>query len=179
LTKYLAKRALEESDLYEAGSYYKNGVVYYISYDIRGVYLGHIERRLEGKPRFVNYLNTSENMFLIHMSLPYIYEANEAIIVEGPADALAMWKSGVRNVVAFGGASSFGKTKLRTLKRFCEAFWFIFDRDAAGLVFYNSVKERQKLAVTTYASFIPSGSKDAAEYIHNGGDIKDLRKQEI
>lgn len=172
---YLNQRTLTPELLKWAGSRIYDDRIEYVCYDEYGNDLGVIERRFTGTARFVVSLNTSDALYLVHRTLPHIFVQNEAVIVEGPADALALYQAGIQNVVALGGASNFGKRKLRLLRRYCDNLWFIFDKDSAGLKFFKSVKERQDFAVKTSITFTPR-EKDPAAFLANGGTIQEFRK---
>ncbi len=175
LDKYLHERAITRRDLDEVGSTYSESGISYVVFDEYGREVGSIDRRFSQEPRFVLNFRSSESIFLFNSALPSIFASGEAVIVEGPADALALRRAGMENTVAFGGASNFGKRKLRTLRRYCDSFWFIFDRDDAGLKFFKNVRDRQKLVTDVWVTFTPEW-KDPAEFLAKGGNIEDFRK---
>lgn len=178
IQNYLDLRFLTTDLVLWSGSRITEDSIQYVCFDEYGNELGVIERRFKSSPRFVLDLHSSDALFLLNKSLPYIYRANEAVIVEGPADALALHRSGLKNVVAFGGASNFGKRKLRLLRRYCDNLWFIFDKDEAGLRFFMNVRDKQKLIVKTSVSFTPR-EKDPAAFLAKGGSITEFRKYDL
>lgn len=172
--EYFAERAFTREDLEFCGGDLVDDSIFFNIFDYAGNPQGFVERRLNSSPRYVNGMTSSDSLYPIHVTYPYIERANEAVIVEGPSDALALYANGIKNVVSFQGASNFGKRKLRLLRRHCENLWFIFDRDDAGVIFMNHVRGKMRIAFKVQGCFIPDGNKDPAEYIAAGKSIHDL-----
>lgn len=177
--EYFKRRAITKDTFEHCGGTYGEDSLYFNVYDYAARPEGYIERRLNSDPRFVNGLTSSDTLYPIHVTAPYIAETGEAIVVEGPSDSLSIYQSGYKNVVSFQGASNFGKRKLRILRRFCSSIWFIFDRDEAGLQFHKYVRYRLDLDFPIYMSFPPVGLKDPAEYLADGNSLSELSKYRV
>lgn len=76
----------------------------------------------ENKAKYLNSPNTvlynkSTNLFNLHRAAPHIKKSGEVWIVEGYADAMAAWQSGICNVVALCG-TALTDAHVKQLKRF-------------------------------------------------------------
>ncbi len=85
------------------------------------------------------YLNSSDSpvfqksklLFGIYQAAKHIREANEAILVEGYFDVVAMHAAGFTNTVATCG-TALSLEHIEILSRFCEKIIILFDPDEAG-----------------------------------------------
>lgn len=177
--EYFGKRGFTREFLIECGGETHDDSVFYNMFDYASRPQGYVERRLNTQPRYVNGLTSSDTLYPIHKTAFHIEQAGEAIVVEGPSDALALLANNHKNVVSFQGASNFGKRKLRLLRRHCESVWFILDRDEAGMQFAKHIRERLHLDFPAYMSFTPEGYKDPAAYIASGKGLELIRRHKV
>jgi len=118
------------------------------------------------------YINTKETsiykkgniLFNYHNAKNYIREARCAILVEGNMDAIRMYSSGVRNVLALMG-TAMTKEQVEILKKLRVPIILMLDNDNAGeLATVNIGNELIKNNVDTKVVRL-SGAKDPDEYI--------------
>lgn len=123
----------------ENGGWYdifRNRLMFVIA-DPQGRPIGFGGRVLDDAlPKYINspespVYHKSEVLFGVDLAKLAMRERDEAIIVEGYFDHLALYQAGVRNVVATcGTALTTGHLKL--LRRYAGRFHTLFDSDAAG-----------------------------------------------
>ena len=87
-------------------------------------------------PKYINspespLYHKSSVLFGLNMALPSIRTGNSVIIVEGYFDHLALYRTGVQNVVATCG-TALTSTHAGLIKRHAERVYTLFDSDAAG-----------------------------------------------
>lgn len=87
-------------------------------------------------PKYINspespLYHKSSVLFGLDMALPSIRNQKAVIIVEGYFDHLALYRAGVRNVVATCGTALTG-THAGLIKRHAEKVYTLFDSDTAG-----------------------------------------------
>jgi DNA primase len=123
----------------ESGGYYdlfRNRLLFVIR-DSYGRPVGFGGRVLDDSlPKYINspessIYHKSETLFGIDMAKQYMRETREAVIVEGYFDHLALYRAGVRNVVATCG-TALTNGHLSILKRYAEKVFTLFDSDSAG-----------------------------------------------
>jgi DNA primase len=122
---------------------------------ISGRVLGFGGRVLPGDdgPKYINSPETDiyrkgRLLFGLDVSKEEIRQRNEAIVVEGYFDLIALHQYGIRNVVAVSG-TGFTSEQAALLARFCNRVILLYDPDSAGLkaafracgVLYNSAVE--------------------------------------
>jgi|WetSurMetagenome_2_1015567.scaffolds.fasta_scaffold00462_3 DNA primase len=86
------------------------------------------------------YLNSPETplyqknkiLYGFHETHLHVREKKSVIIVEGYMDFLALYQAGIKNVIATSG-TAFTDTHARTLRRFTDTIFLVFDGDAAGI----------------------------------------------
>jgi DNA primase len=101
-------------------------------------------------PKYINSPETEvykkgKTLFGLDISKDYIREENQAVVVEGYFDLIALHQYGIRNVVAASG-TGFTPDQAQLLARFCEQIVLLYDSDSAGIkaafracgVLYNS-----------------------------------------
>jgi len=122
------------------------------------------------------YINTKETviykkgniLFNYHNAKNYIREEKCAILVEGNMDAIRMYSSGVRNVLALMG-TAITKEQIEILKKLRVPIILMLDNDAAGeLATINIGNELVKNNVEVKVIRL-SGAKDPDEYIVKNG----------
>lgn len=103
--------------------------------------IGFAGRNLQsGKPDIPKYLNSPETEFYrkshflygLSHSRPDVAKAGEAVVVEGYMDWMALWRHGLRNVVAASG-TAFTKDQAKLLSRHAKRVVCFFDGDKAGI----------------------------------------------
>ena len=122
------------------------------------------------------YINTKETriytkgniLFNYHNSKEYIREKKEAILVEGNMDAIRMYSSGIRNVIALMG-TSMTKFQIKLLKNLHVPIVLMLDNDNAGLD--ATIKIGELLLNENIEVYVVrlNGAKDPDEYIVNFG----------
>ncbi len=122
------------------------------------------------------YINTKETriytkgniLFNYHNSKEYIREKKEAILVEGNMDAIRMYSSGIRNVIALMG-TSMTKFQIKLLKNLHVPIVLMLDNDNAG--FDATIKIGELLLNENIEVYVVrlNGAKDPDEYIVNFG----------
>ncbi len=104
----------------------------------------------QDNPKYLNSPETEvykkgQMLFGFDVAKDHIRESNEAIVVEGYFDLIALHQSGIKNVVAVSG-TGFTPNQAALLARFCEKIILLYDSDSAGIkaafracgVLYNS-----------------------------------------
>jgi len=123
----------------ERGGYYdcfRNRLLFPIT-DSRGRPIGFGGRVLDDSlPKYLNSPETavyrkSEVLFGLGMAKQAIREKGAVFIVEGYFDHLALFRSGVPNVVATCGTALTG-SHLKLVRRFADKAYLLFDADGAG-----------------------------------------------
>ncbi len=91
---------------------------------------------IEATGKYVNSPQTlifDKSMILygLSKSKPHLYSQEETLLVEGQMDFLAVWQSGIKNVVA-GSGTALTPNQLKILKRYNNTLILGFDMDEAG-----------------------------------------------
>ena len=122
----------------EAGWYdlFRNRLIFPIR-DARGQVIAFAGRVLDASlPKYINspespLYHKSSVLFGLDMALPAVRTENAIIIVEGYFDHLALYRAGIRNVVATCG-TALTSTHAGLIKRHAERVYTLFDSDSAG-----------------------------------------------
>ena len=134
------------------------------------------------------YINSKETiiykkgniLFNYHNAKNYIRESKCAIIVEGNMDAIRLYSSGIRNVLALMG-TALTKEQVTVLKKLRVPIVLMLDSDNAGeLATLNIGEELTKNNIETKVVRL-TGAKDPDEYIVNYGveKFKDVIKHSV
>ncbi len=105
--------------------------------DAKGFVIAFAGRVLDASlPKYINspespLYHKSSVLFGLDLALPAIRTANSMIIVEGYFDHLALYRAGIRNVVATCG-TALTTTHTALIKRHAAKAYTLFDSDAAG-----------------------------------------------
>lgn len=105
--------------------------------DSKGNVIAFAGRVLDASlPKYINspespLYHKSSVLFGMDMALPAIRTENSVIIVEGYFDHLALYRAGIRNVVATCG-TALTTTHTGLIKRHAARVYMLFDSDAAG-----------------------------------------------
>ncbi|HMD67667.1 MAG TPA: DNA primase [Chitinivibrionales bacterium] len=91
----------------------------------------------DAMPKYLNSPETplyrkSSILYGFHVTHQHVREKKSVIIVEGYMDFLALYQAGIKNVIASSG-TAFTDTHARTLRRFTDTIFLVFDGDAAGV----------------------------------------------
>ncbi len=132
--------------------------------------------RIYGNTSQAKYINSKESsifkkgqiLFNYHRAKKEIKKLKEVIIVEGNMDAIRMYSSGIKNVVALMG-TSLTKDQVEILKSLRAQIILMLDNDEAG-----QSATYQNGTILEEANMIPlivrlSGEKDPDEYIIKNG----------
>lgn len=115
---------------------FRNRLLFTIA-NVHGEAIGFGGRVLDDSlPKYINSPESalyakSEVLFGIDLARQAMREERRAIIVEGYFDHLALFRAGIKNVVATCG-TALTAGHLQVLKRYAEKIYLLFDGDAAG-----------------------------------------------
>ncbi|MDD5284567.1 MAG: DNA primase [Desulfuromonadaceae bacterium] len=115
---------------------FRNRLIFPIC-DARGQIIAFAGRVLDSSlPKYINspespLYHKSSVLFGLDMALQSIRNENAVIIVEGYFDHLALYRAGIRNVVATCG-TALTPTHAALIKRHAERVYTLFDSDSAG-----------------------------------------------
>lgn len=95
--------------------------------------------RASSQTKGPKYLNSPETaiydkgsiLYGLHKAKNHIRESEDAVIVEGNMDVLAVWQAGTKNVVASSG-TALTSNQLGLISRYTKQLLFSFDADGAG-----------------------------------------------
>jgi len=110
----------------------------------------------EGLPKYLNssdspVFNKSRVLYGLHETGKFIRAADQAIVVEGYMDAIALYRAGIQNVVAILG-TAFTPDHAKILKRYTQNVVMLLDGDEAGL---NGAE--RSLPILLEAGLMPKG----------------------
>lgn len=115
---------------------FRNRLMFTIA-DVHGQPIGFGGRVLDASlPKYINspespLYQKSAVLFGIDLAKQSMREERSAVIVEGYFDHLALFRAGIRNVVATCG-TALTTGHLQLLKRYAEKIYLLFDSDSAG-----------------------------------------------
>lgn len=184
LNKLLLNKKYEIEDLLELGlinrngeyinDTFKNRIIFPI-HNLEGNVIGFTGRIYE-KSDQAKYMNSKESkifkkgqiLFNYHRAKNEIKKKKEVIIVEGNMDAIRMYTSGIKNVIALMG-TSLTKDQVEIIKNLRAKVILMFDNDDAGEI--ATYANGNILASAGIEPFIVrlSGEKDPDEYIIKNG----------
>lgn len=147
LIKSTAAKGIRSDDLEAAGliikkeGYYdrfRNRLIIPVR-NLSGKVIGFGGRTLPGddSPKYINSPETTvykkgKILFGMDVSRNEIRSKNEAVVVEGYFDLIALYQAGIKNVVASSG-TGFTPEQASLLRRFCDRVVLLFDSDSAGV----------------------------------------------
>ncbi len=122
------------------------------------------------------YINTKETViykkgnliFNYHNALPHIKTEKSAIVVEGNMDAIRMYSSGVKNVLALMG-TAITKEQIDILKRLRVPIILMLDNDNAGEIATNNIGDELIKNNVLVKVVRLTRAKDPDEYIVSFG----------
>lgn len=131
--------------------------------DTKGNVIAFAGRVLDASlPKYINspespLYHKSSVLFGMDMALPTIRTENSVIIVEGYFDHLALYRAGIRNVVATCG-TALTATHTSLIKRHAAKVYMLFDSDAAGRkATVRSMELFMEQRLPAYVISLPSG----------------------
>lgn len=148
--------------------------------DLRGRIVAFGGRLIEsGEPKYLNspesfIFQKSRQLFGLFQAQKHIRDLDQAVVVEGYFDALALVAAGIPNVVATCG-TALTEAHFRLLRRFTEKVIVLFDGDRAGVQATERAMETgldQGLVV--YGAALPGGM-DPDEFAQAEGGVERLR----
>ena len=122
------------------------------------------------------YINTPETFFYkkremlfgLYTAVPEIRKKKEFILVEGNFDVLALYQSGIKNVVAPLG-TAFTERQGKLLRRYARKCKIFFDNDTAGLnATIKTAAILEKLGISSEI-IRPEGGDDPADILKKHG----------
>lgn len=146
---YAAKKDFKQAELLDAGLVIKSdkqpgrvydrfrGRVIFPIMDLQDRVIGFGGRVIgDGTPKYLNSPETpvfhkSHALYALNWAKDVIKQENEAVVVEGYTDVIAMMIGGIGNVVATLG-TALGAEHLKLLARYTNRVVFVFDADEAG-----------------------------------------------
>jgi len=180
LYNVLSKKGYDVNKLDELGLITKDGLSGYDKFvnrimipicNLDGSVVGYTGRIFNNEDS-AKYINTKETtiykkgdiLFNYHNAKNYIRESKCAILVEGNMDAIRMYSSGIRNVLALMG-TAMTKEQVEILKKLRVPIILMLDNDNAGeLATLNIGNELVKNNIETKVVRL-SDAKDPDEYI--------------
>jgi len=115
---------------------FRNRLLFTIA-DLHGQPIGFGGRVLDNSlPKYINspespLYQKSDVLFGIDLAKQSMREERSVVIVEGYFDHLALYRSGIRNVVATCG-TALTKGHFQLIKRYADKVYLLFDSDSAG-----------------------------------------------
>lgn len=161
---------------------FRNRLMFTIA-DVHGQPIGFGGRVLDNSlPKYINspesslYLK-SDTLFGVDLAKQAMREERAAVIVEGYFDHLALFRHGIRNVVATCG-TALTKGHLQLLRRYADRIYLLFDSDGAGRK--ATVRAMELLIAEQMPCFViemPHGD-DPDSYLrnHTAADFSELLK---
>ena len=184
LYNVLIKKGYELNKLDDLGLITKDGINGYDKFinrimipicNLNGEVVGYTGRIYNSEDS-AKYINSKETiiykkgniLFNYHNAKNYIREEKSVIVVEGNMDAIRMYSSGIKNVVALMG-TAITKEQVDILKRLRVPVILMLDNDNAGeLATINIGEELINNNIDTKVVRL-NGAKDPDEYIINRG----------
>lgn len=184
LYNVLTKKGYDLNKLDDLGLITKDGIRGYDKFinrimipicNLNGEVVGYTGRIYNSEDS-AKYINSKETiiykkgniLFNYHNAKNYIREEKSAILVEGNMDAIRMYSSGIKNVIALMG-TAITKEQIDILKKLRVPIILMLDNDNAGeIATINIGGELIKNNIETKVVRL-SGYKDPDEYIINRG----------
>jgi DNA primase len=137
--EYLVKTGLsieKENGIYDR---FRSRIIFPI-HNLTGRVIGFTGRILTSdktKPKYVNspesdVYNKSKSLYGIFFARNAIVQQDQCLLVEGNADVISMFQSGIENVVASSG-TSLTTEQVRLIKRYTTNITILYDGDPAGI----------------------------------------------
>lgn len=144
-------------------------------HDLEGNVLGFTGRiyKESNNPKYINskeseIFKKGKILFNFHRAKNHVRNAHELIIVEGNMDALKMYASGIKNVIALMG-TALTSDQVDAIKKLRCKVVLMMDNDSAGkLGMYQNGNILVKSGITPEIVLL-SGAKDPDEYLNKYG----------
>lgn len=182
---FLLKKGFQRKDIVSAGLALSHEITVEKTYDrFRGrlifpimdtlgrvIAFGGRALKKDQEPKYLNSPETvlyhkSKMLYGFSFAKQSIKQKQEAVIVEGYMDLIALHQAGLKNVVATSG-TALTIQHLRILQPFISTLYFAFDNDQAGYAAtLRAFEVAQGLNFTIKILHFPQG-KDAAEYLQS------------
>ncbi|AGF51917.1 DNA primase [Synechocystis sp. PCC 6803] len=153
--------------------------------DVQGKTIAFGSRTLgNDEPKYLNSPETplfhkSKTLFGLDQAKTAIQKVDEAILVEGYFDVIALHESGIKQTVAALGIA-LSRDQVQSLMRFSQSkqIIFNFDADKAGInATQRAIQEIEPLVYSGQVNLrilnLPAG-KDADEFIHSSAENKEI-----
>jgi len=134
-------------------------------------------------PKYINspespLYNKSETLFGIDLARQAMREQKSVIIVEGYFDHLALYRAGIRNVVATCG-TALTSGHLQVIRRYAERVYLLFDADSAGRkATFRGMELTLEEKLPCFVVDMPAGDDpDSFLASHGGGEFAALLSQ--
>ncbi len=190
LYQFLTGQNYKTDNIDEVGLINKSGINIYDTFSNRimipitntnGQIVGYTGRIYHGEneAKYINSKETSvykksEILFNYYNAKPFIRESGNVIVVEGNMDAIKMYSSGVKNVIALMG-TALSKFQMDMLKKLRVPVILMLDNDSAGLnATIKNGEALKKFGVETQVVRLKD-FKDPDEYIEKYG-IEEFKK---
>lgn len=151
--------------------------------DSKGSVIAFAGRVLDSSlPKYINspespLYHKSSVLFGIDMALPAIRSENSVIIVEGYFDHLALFRAGIRNVVATCG-TALTVSHATLLKRHAVKVFTLFDSDSAGRkATIRSMELFLEQRLPAYVITLPAGDDPDSFLVSNSVEAFRIRQQ--
>jgi DNA primase len=186
-TKFLHKRGfsleqLEKSGISlksQEGSYYdrfRNRIMFPI-WDIQGRVIAFSGRVLEsGEPKYLNSPETeifqkSKILYGFHLARPHIRKKQQAVLLEGFVDTIALHRAGITNSVATMG-TALTDEHIRIIRRNVDHVTVCYDSDKAGVeAAFKASSQLKDAGCEIRIALMPEGY-DPDDYIRKFGEAK-------
>ena len=183
LYSFLSKKGYKNDELAETSlislennphDVFKNRIMIPI-HDLEGNVVGFTGRIFtkSDDPKYINSKETSvfkkgKILFNYHRAKNHVRNNHELIIVEGNMDALKLYASGIKNVIALMG-TALTTDQVNAIKKMRSKVILMMDSDSAGkLGMYQNGNILKKAGIDPLVILL-SGAKDPDEYINNFG----------
>lgn len=183
LLNFLEKRGYEDKDIEKTSLISLDGKPHDVFvnrimipvHDLDGNVVGFTGREFSSNdgPKYINSKETKifkkgTILFNYHRAKNYVRNNHELIIVEGNMDALKMYSSGIKNVIALMG-TALTTDHINAIKKMRTKVILMLDNDKAGkLAMYQNGNILKKNGIDPEIVLI-SNAKDPDEYITNFG----------
>lgn len=184
LYKFLINQNYKTDNIDDVGLINKSGINIYDTFSNRimipitntiGQIVGYTGRIYHGEneAKYINSKETpvykkSEILFNYYNAKPFIRESGNVIVVEGNMDAIKMYSSGVKNVIALMG-TALSKFQIDMLKKLRVPIILMLDNDSAGLnATVKNGEALRKVGIETQVVRLKD-YKDPDEYIEKYG----------
>ncbi len=136
---------------------------------------GRILRADPEQPKYINspetkVYNKSRVLYGLYQAKQAVRKSEEAILVEGYTDVMALHQAGVENVVASSG-TALTEEQIKTLGRYARRVLLLYDADAAGAgAALRGIDLVLEQGLAAYAVALPGGEDPDSFVRQHGGE---------